>query len=66
MEERRTFLGYLKKIVMILFATFVGILVIVAIWGSSQPVTVDIAYVRGLLIGVVVGFILRSCLSKSK
>lgn len=68
MEENRskkTFWDYLGRVVIIIIALFVAILFIIAIW-RNQPVTLELAYVRGLLIGAAVGFILRSCLVNSQ
>jgi len=67
MEESRskkTFWDYVKMVVITIIAIFVGILVIIAIWG--QPTTIELAYFRGLLIGTTVGFVFRSCLISNR
>jgi len=64
MEERRSFWDYLKKIVGAIMVLAVAILVIIAIWG--QPTTIELAYFKGVIIGTVVGFIMRSCLISNR
>jgi quinol-cytochrome oxidoreductase complex cytochrome b subunit len=65
-SRRKTFWDYLRTVVITIVAIVVVILVVVAIWGGNQPVTLELAYVRGLLIGAAVGFILRCLISKER